>query len=166
MSIFVERYLGRTEAAEGMVENWKIKHDPTMLVMDVDEMVRECLDLSALCQHAWKILWQLLCREPNSDAAYEAEDPMKKALAKTLHLFQSVQELVSQANCQGFAVQNAEAIATAVQAVHQISAKVDSVYPQMNEALAEEAIAAFNRGEYVSIEELIREAQSGTFGAH
>jgi hypothetical protein len=165
MSIFIERYLGRTHAVEGLVKNWKTNHDQNMFVMDVDEMVQECLDLSALCQHAWKTLWQLLRREPNGDTVDEAEDPMKKALAKTLHIFEAVQDLIAQAKDNGFAIQNAEAIAIAAQGVREISAKVDNVYPQMNEVLAEEAIAAFKRGECIPIEELIREAQSANFRA-
>ncbi len=64
MSILVERYLGRTQAVEGMVENWKVKHDQAMIAIDLDEMVRECLDLCALSQHVWKTLSQLIRRDP------------------------------------------------------------------------------------------------------
>jgi hypothetical protein len=166
MSIFVERYLGRTQAVEGMVENWKIKHDQAMFVMDLDEMVRECLDLNALCQHVWKTLWQLLRRDPNGEAVDEAEEPIKTALAKTQHIFQSVQDLVAQAREKGYTIQNAEALPIATEEVRAISAKIGVVYPQINEELAEEAIAAFKRGECIPIEELIREAQSGNFPAN
>lgn len=166
MSIFVERYLGRTQAVEGMVENWKLKHDHAMLAMDLDEMVRECLDLSALCQHVWQTLWELLRRDPNGEAINEAEDPIKTALAKTSQIFQSVQDLVAQARGQGFAIGNAEALRVAAQEVEAVSAKIDVVYPKVNEDLVNEAIAAFRRGECIPIEELIRHAQSGAFPAN
>jgi hypothetical protein len=162
MSIFVERYLGRTQAVEDMVENWKVKHDEAMFVMDLDEMVRECLDLSALCQHVWKTLWQLLRRDPNGEAIDEAEESIKTALAKTQHIFQLVQDLVAQAHGKGYTIQNSEALPTAAEEVRAICAKIDVVYLPFNQEVADEAIAAFKRGECVPIEDLIREAQTGS----
>jgi hypothetical protein len=161
MSVFVDRYLGRTRAAEHLVEDWINKHDQAMVALDVEELVRECIDLAALCQHAWKSLWQILRREPNGKAIDDAENPLKEAIGKTLRIFQAVESMVAVAKGKGFTIPNAEALLAAVQRVREISDKIDCVYPQVNAALAEEAIAAFHRGECIPIEDLIREAQSG-----
>lgn len=164
MSIFVERYLGRTRAVEDMVENWKIKHDQAMFVMDLDEMVRECLDLSALCQHVWKTLWQMLRRDPNGKGVNEAEEPIRTALAKTQHIFQSVQDLVAQAQGKGYAIQNAAALPIAAQEVRAINAKIEAVYPPFDHEAAEEARQEFLRGEFITVEQLIEELTGETQG--
>lgn len=161
MSIFVDRYLGRTRAMEHLVEDWKNKHDQAMFAMDVEEMVRECVDLAALCEHSWNSLWQLLRRDPNSDAVDDAAKVMTTALAKTLQVFRSVQDLVADAKTKGFEIKGSENLETAAIRVREINAKVETIDPPLNEEMAEEAIAAFKRGECLPIEELIREAQSG-----
>ncbi|MBI3824193.1 MAG: hypothetical protein HY289_16115, partial [Planctomycetes bacterium] len=133
MSIFAERYLGRTRAVEGLVENWNFKHDQAMATMDVEEVVQECLDLSALCTHAWQSLRQIVLRDPNGPAVDEAEEPIKAAVTKTSQIFQSVQELITQAQIKGYTIQNAKALRGAAQQVREIAAKIDVVYPQPNE---------------------------------
>ena len=62
--------------------------------------------------------------------------PSRQPLAKTQHIFQSVQDLVAQARANGYTIQNAEALPIAAQEVRAISAKIDVVYPQINEELA------------------------------
>jgi hypothetical protein len=161
MSVFVDRYLGRTRAAEHLVEDWSSKQDRASVTMDVEEMIRECDDLSGLCRHAWQTLWQLLRRDPNGAAVAEAEVSMKKALSKTLQIFKSVEILVANATQKGCVISNSGTLTTALQAVQEISAKVEVVYPKIDEVKAAEAAAAFHRGECVPIEDLIREAQSG-----
>jgi hypothetical protein len=159
MSVFVDHYLSRTRAAEHLVEDWKKAHDEAMFAMDVEGMVRECVDLGALCQHAWKSLWELIRRDPNGIAVDEVEKSIKEALSKTLGLLRSVEGLVAEAKGKGFAIPNADALASTGQAVREISAKVDVVYPQVNEEQIRISREQFERGEYQTIEELIREVQ-------
>lgn len=159
MSVFADRYLCRTRAVEGLVDNWKFQHDEAMAAMDVDEVVQECLDLSALCQHAWSSLRQIIRRDPNGAAIDEAEEPIKTAIAKTQHIFTSVQELVAQARKKGFAIQDTQKLPGAAQAVFDIKAKIDVVYFQPNEEQIRKSREQFERGECQTIEELIREIQ-------
>ncbi|MBM3994314.1 MAG: hypothetical protein FJ303_09215 [Planctomycetes bacterium] len=162
MNVFIDRYLGRARAAEHLVEDWKNKHDQAMVAMDVEELVRECVDLAALCRHTSSAFWQLFRRDPNSDTVDQAGNAMRAALEKTLEVFHSVEELVARASSQGCVIAGSEELERNENEIHKISAKVNSIFPPaFDEEQAKEAIAAFHRGEYVTIEELLSEAQSG-----
>jgi hypothetical protein len=159
MSVFVDHYLSRTRAAEHLVEDWKNKHDQAMFAMDVEEMVRECVNLDALCRHAWKTLWQLIRRDPNGAAVDEAKEPIQEALAKTQQVLHSVEGLVAEAKGKGLTISSAEELLGVARTVREISAKVKIVYPNPNWEQIRISQAEFERGEYQTIEELLREVQ-------
>jgi hypothetical protein len=161
MSVFANRYLTRSRAVEHFVEDWTTRQNGAAIAIDVEELVRECVDLGDLCRHAWQSLWQILRRDPNSDAVNEAQAPMKEALARTLKVIQAVKGRVAEFTERGFKISNAEALSSTFQSVQEISAKIDVVYPEVDSKLVDDAIAAFKRGECIPIEDLIREAQSG-----
>ena len=165
MSIFVRRYLNRSRSVEHLVEDWKLKHSHAIDVPDVEELVSECVDLGVLAKHAWQFLRQLLSSDPNGECIEEFGKVMKKAISKTLEVFATVQELVADVKTKGFTIDSA-AIETTFQDVRQISAKLETIFPTYDKSLFEESRAAFERGDYIPIEDLIREAQGGGAPAH
>ena len=56
MIFSVCRYLNRSSSVENLVENWQSQHNQAMFLFDVEELIRECIDLGALSKHAWQTL--------------------------------------------------------------------------------------------------------------
>ena len=62
--------------------------------------------------------------------------------------------------------QDAAAFEAAVKQVRAVSAKIEMTFPELNKEMAEESLAEFKRGEYQTIEDLIREIQGHSAPAH
>jgi uncharacterized protein Yka (UPF0111/DUF47 family) len=166
MAVYIDRYLRRSRSAEGLVEDWKLKHRNVEFATDIEEMVCECVELSDLCKHAWKTLRERAFHRTTPENIEEAGAVMKQAVSKTLGTFHALEGLVADAENRGCTVKNAGALHKVVQEIDEINGKVDKLFPPLNKELIEESIAAFNRGEYQTIEELIRETQGLGVGAH
>src|SRR5258708_5644272 len=83
MSILVRRFLERARCSENLLEDWKIENNQGACALDVGEFVSECIDLAALCKHAWECLWQALRADPNGQEVEEIGRVMKPAIART-----------------------------------------------------------------------------------
>ncbi len=157
----VLRYLRRSSFVETLMEEWQLQHDEAMFVFDVEEFVSECIDLGNLSKHAWRSFHELLLTDPNAPVIDESGAVMKEALAKTLETFQAVNRLVDEASQKGHAVKDAAEFELVLHETIKISETVADIFAPPDPNMIEESIAAFKRGEYYSIEELIRAAQDG-----
>ena len=84
---------------------------------------------------------------------------MKQAMSKTLGMFRALESLITEAEHQGNTATIAGVFRTVLGEILEINMKVEKLFPPLNMELVEESIAAFKRGEYQTIEELIRETQ-------
>ena len=162
-NILVRRYLRRSRSVEELVEDWKIEHDQAMFALDVEEFVKECIDLGNLSKHAWKSFRELLLKDPNAPAVEESGMVMKEALTKTLAIFHTVNGLIDEASQKGHVIQDDANFELVLHETTKISDKVHAVFMEPDPKVIEESIAAFKRGEYYTSEELLRAAQDGRF---
>lgn len=132
-----------------------------MFALDVEEFVSECIDLGNLSKHAWRSFRELLLKDPNAPVIDESGTIMKEALAKTLAIFQAVKRLVDEASQKGHAVKDAANLELVLHETRKINETVQGIFAPPDPKMIEESIAAFKRGEYYTIEELIRAAQDG-----
>ena len=166
MSMSVTRYLCRSRCVQGLVEEWQIRRNYPVLAVEAEDLVSECIDLAVLCERALEDIRALLHSDPNGEEIYEAGKAMKTALPKTQESYKAVQEVIAEANRKGCAIKNAAAFESAANRVHEVRAKIEMVFPELNKEMAEESREAFLRGECIPIEDLIREAQGLSVPAH
>lgn len=162
MSIVVRRYLERSRLAQGMVEDWQLEHRQAMIANDVEEFAQECIELAALTKRAWSVLLVDLfddarCNDPHLD---ELCDIMKNALARTRLVFDAVQESIVQAQAKGYAIANADEMQNALGNIRKIDEDIGKMLPALDLEMIKRSQAAFARGECISSEDLLREAQS------
>jgi hypothetical protein len=157
MNFTLQRYWRRSRSVETLIEDWDIEHDHAKFALDVEELAGECIDLATLGQHAWMNLRENLVSDPNCDMVDESENVMKQAMAKTLKSFARVQEFVAAAAKQGVIIKNLPAFETAVQEIHQVNAKIEMVYPPFDHEMVKASMAEFERGEWITSEQLIEE---------
>jgi hypothetical protein len=161
MSIAVRRYWERSRLAQGMVEDWQLEHRQAMISHDVEEFAQECIELAALTKRAWNVLLVGLfdderCNDPHLDDLCEM---MKNALAKTRLVFDAVQTWIAETQRKGYVIANAEEMQSALRDIRKIEEDIDKMFPIIDEEMVKRAQEAFARGECISAEDLLREAQ-------
>lgn len=161
MQSSVLRYRRRSDFVGDLIEEWKSKHDEAMFALDVEEFVCECIELGNLSKHAWQSLREVLLKDPNSPAVDESGATMKDALAKTVESFQQLEKLIQQTKLLGYEINNAGAFEIMFHEIKQIRDKVNGIMAEPDPKMIAESMAAFQRGEYYSSEELLRAAQDG-----
>lgn len=159
----VLRYVRRSNFVEDLVDEWKPHHDQAMFALDVEEFIYECIDLGRLSTHAWQCFRELLFKDPNAPIIEELGNIMKQTLGKTLGTFRTVQNLVNEATQKGHSIKNADQLGVTIQETARILESVEHLFMQPDPKRIEESIAAFNRGECMPAEELLRAAQDGRF---
>jgi hypothetical protein len=162
MKLMVQRFLGRSRLAETLIENWRIAHQEETFATDVAALLGECLELRSLTRQTWSALLELLFSNEHNNGI-EVEEfgkTLKIALVKTLEVFTTVQTLLEEAQQKGYTIGEAGQFAAIHQEVIQIKAEVGKAFPEYDRNMAEQARAAFHRGEYRTVEDLLREAQN------
>jgi len=163
MNNSARRYLSRSCYVEDLVDEWKLSLDQAMFALDVEELVKECIDLGNLSKHAWNGFRELLLKDPNAQVIEDSGLVMKEAVTKTLEIFRTVQSLVREMSHKGHVIQDNAGFEAIFHETKKISNKVNSVFLEVDPRDIEESIAAFKRGEYRTSEELLRAAQDGCF---
>ncbi|HYV38142.1 MAG TPA: hypothetical protein VE988_20825 [Gemmataceae bacterium] len=162
MSLLVRRCLNHAHLLEQLVETWQFDHQADMCAHDLGELVSECLDQAQLCRRAWKSLLKKTFdeREPD-DKIFAAEEAVKVSVQRAASAFKLIQKLVEFAEQDGKVVERA---AEFKQAAHDLEALAKEVDQRLtfDPKMFEESLAAFKRGEYVLIEDLIHELQGGS----
>ncbi|MBI2807102.1 MAG: hypothetical protein HYX68_19145 [Planctomycetes bacterium] len=166
MNICVWRYLHRSRVIEQLIDDWKNQRIPGPVNALLMATIQECIDVGALCDQTWQTVYELLHTDPNGEEIYELGNMVKPELAKTLAAFEWISERITEANGVGTPITGASEFAAAASQVRELITRIEMVFPELNEAMAAESLAAFERGDYQTIEELIREVQGHRAPAH
>ena len=87
---------------------------------------------------------------------------MMPELRKTIAAFDWIHEMVTEAMGIDAMIEGGATFEAAANQVREVSAKFDMLYPPFDHETAEESIAEFKRGEYITAEELIEELTGGS----
>jgi hypothetical protein len=160
-NVVIRRYLERSRLAETLVEDVLVEHRSAMFAQDVEELVLECLELEKMSKRAWDYVLDILF----SDRANETDDlgnMMKMAVAKISVVFDRVNQLIEESKRSGHTPKDAADFLIARQDIQKIGQDVEKKFPPIDYKKIELAREAFHRGECIDVEEMLREAQSGS----
>jgi hypothetical protein len=158
-NIVVRRYLGRSRLAEELVEDVLIaEHRSAMFAREVEELVNECIELEKMSKGTWEYVLDLLFSEEQPDDFDELGKSMKTATSKTVEVFGQVGKLIEEAKTQKRAIKNSADFWIARQEMERIQADIEEKFPPLNEQMIQASLEAFKQGEFVTLEDLLREA--------
>lgn len=164
MDLAVRRSVQRSHLVEELVENWQSDHQRALAAREVEELMQECVDLAKLNRQATQTLvdrfWSGSVKGLES-----AAEVLRAAVQRTLLNCQVVQKEKTYAEQHGFMLEGAAAFTEACQNTLLLARQVDEQLPRFDSGLAEEARAAFLRGDHQTVEELLHAAQNGSFPA-
>jgi hypothetical protein len=158
MSILVRRCLGRSRLVEELVENWQIEHKQAMFAGDMEELVVEFIALGELIQHGWESMIDRLFDEKidNIDAA---GDMMRAAISRTLKVSTKLEEFVGLAEQMQNPIDKAHSFRSVVRNLQHIDAEVKKRWPTVNARMLNDSLAAYERGEFRTTEDLLGDTQ-------
>jgi hypothetical protein len=99
----------------------------------------------------------LLTAEPNGDEIDNVGNSMRLEIPKTLAAFAWIQKMMDGETRNGVTIKGAAGFEAAASQVRIVSAKIEMLYPRFDQETAEESIAQFKRGEFITVEALIEE---------
>jgi hypothetical protein len=142
------------------VEDWQIAYHKAQLAWDVQDLVTECIDLGNLAERAWDYL---LDRVFDDSAKFDHEtvgESMSIALGKALFVFVKVEKVIrdlERVDCPP--IDNLDEFRRIVMTTTRINKEFEEQWPSLDEDRAEEALAAYNRGEHQSVGALLDETR-------
>jgi len=158
-NIVLRRFLGRSRLAEELVEDVLIvEHRNAMFAREVEELVIECIELKKMSTSTWEYVLDLLFAEEQPDDIDELGKSMKTASSKILDVFERVETLLVAAQRQNFDIKDAADFRIARREIEQIMADIEEKFPPLNEQMIQASLESFRRGEYSTLEDLLREA--------
>ena len=166
MSMFVRSYLGRSRYVEELVEDWQIAHQQALLTWDAQELVGECIEHGHFTKRICHDLLEQLFDEKLEDIDRIGES-MQIALAKTIRVFGEVDKLIKRIermDCP--TIENGDAFRGVANDTQRVADDFRSQWPSLNRILVRESLAAYERGEYRTAEELLHESQGCGAPAH
>jgi hypothetical protein len=155
--------LARSHAVEELFENWQLAHHAAMLAGDVEELLAEWLDLCKLLKCTWETLYDALFEAKIFD--FEMGEMLRLVFGKTTEIGKKLGEWLAGAEQDGYRIENAATFRTALTSLEQLIEEIESKWPTIDHEMAAESLAAYHRGEYQTIEELLDEAQGHHSGS-
>jgi hypothetical protein len=160
MAVAIRRCLRRSAAVEALVEDWHIADGEGIaerevtLASDLEELCHECLDLCALLRHTWAYATKAMFdgRLFKLDAIGSA---LKRSLDKALGAIGLVLAACEDATSRGAEIDGMQALQAGVNDMESIRQKLLAKWPFTDKKLIAESRAAFARGDYDDIGELL-----------
>ena len=165
MRLLARRCLCRARAVEALFEDWKTNPSHASLANDLDQLSCESGAAVEIVSQAWQTLRELLLKDPNCDEIEPAGQTLKLVFTKLLSVLDAIRNAMDEAMSRRQQVIGSEKLQSVMESLRAIRTKVEAAFPQFDTSSDEEDIAAFKRGEFLTIEEMIREVQSSGVGA-
>ncbi len=165
MSLISRRCLSRVRGIQAMVEEWRCSAHPKSFVPDLELLVSECLETADICVEAWKPLSEMLRVDPNTEEVEFAGQMLKRALKMLEGTINELNIAITIAKKQEQSIERADELDRALKDICELSHRLDQIFLTYDPVEAEEARAAFLRGEYITTEELLRELQGSSVSA-
>jgi hypothetical protein len=155
MSLLVERCLKRSFLLEELYEHWQIDRHEAELAGDLQELSSECLQLAELVAHAFEQLSNEFFRTGFGDFAKPSR-ALRLAIRKTTGVIELVMNLAA-AHAQQ--ATSGEPLRLKLESLRDIDRKAAEYWAAPDAAMAEQARADYERGDYRLAEDLARELQ-------
>jgi hypothetical protein len=160
MSLAMQRFVKRSDLVGELVEHWQAEHDEAMQASDVEELCGECVALAVLCRHAWEQVKTALFSGAIADT--EATGRMvQAALDKSLEVLNRVAKLAADATRRGYEIPSKPDLERAVDTIAEIRSKLLNKWPFIDYKKLTRARAEYERGDYVTIEGMLKTPPSG-----
>jgi len=165
MSIMSRRFLGRARLFQELVEDWRSAPNHPLFVREVSELVEEAKEISVLAQVARDTIKKRL-RERNPENIESEGAVMKQALSRIQTTLASLSEVIKNGKLRGEIAVDADAVPASVAVIERLLGDMDRWFSYLTPEQVVEAIADVKRGDFISIEDLLNEAQNNTaFGS-
>ncbi len=150
----------RNRYVEDLIEPWKADHEYAMSVYDLRDAIQSCLRVVPIIEGWRKALRSDLHGRKLSDPDRAGREFLK-AIKVTLGLFQELHEAVSKAE-QSCPVEGSQELAQAESKLKTIGDEFRAHWPFIEPKRWAESAAAYQSGEYQSVEEILNELQGGS----
>jgi len=158
MKTLAKMYRGQYRAVEDALEAWKSDHDEAMSVCDLEEVVRTCLRLNDSARELVRSAWELGFAGKALDSEGIGKDVLQ-ALKAGVVTWNSLAESVEGRVAQGYTVESADGISSALAEIQALAANFAARWPFARKEEIEQGAREIAAGKFVTGEELLRELQ-------
>ncbi len=159
MNTLLNRCQRRTHLAEELTEEvWLREHRGAMLASDVEEVIRECIEVKDLILHACKKTFDRLFDEDFDDTDWSFRI-LHSMIEKSISNDKKTYELAMRI-AKGYTVEGLSSLPEAIGELERLSLEVENRWPKIDQKMVAEALAAYKRGEFDTSEDLLRVAQN------
>ena len=163
MSLLARRCLNRSHQLEEYVETWQIDHKDSVYAHDLEELVKECLELTPLLRRAWDSTVERLFDETaRSDRVFTGEEVIRGAISRALKVFLRVAQLLEAAERAGFSIENAAGFKDGRHALEQLERDAEKEWPPLDSGQITDSLEAYKRGDFKSAEDMLGELQGSS----
>jgi hypothetical protein len=160
MDLLARRCRDRSNQLESYVDTWQIDHKEAMQVCDLEELIKECLELVPLLRRAWDRASELsFDAKVKSELLFVAEDLIRVAIDRTTITLRKISRLIETFERAEYTIVGAKELRDAVCDVEILDKEAESRCSPFDARQAEESLAAYASGDYKSAEGLLHELQ-------
>jgi hypothetical protein len=159
MNVLINRCVLRSFLAEELVETWQVNYQAAMYSLDLEAVVDESLDLSALLRKSWPKIRELLFDERICDIA-GAGKLFEGCVKRTNSLLNRVLGFVHVVEKTGHEIARLLELDCAIKEMKRLKETIEKEWPKIDAKMTEESLADYRRGEYKSVETLLNDLQS------
>jgi predicted transcriptional regulator len=156
---------GRVRTIEDAVGFWKADPRDAMEVRDIEDVIHECLwmrdFLDNWSRQARKALFANQIRN-----IQEEGKRLKDAFEMAIGVCSEVRSCVQRAESKDHSVDGSAALEAAVKEIESLRERLVDSWPELDKDRIEESLRAYERGECVPVEEVIRELQGAPPAGH
>lgn len=143
----------------GMTERWKVDHNASMTVLDLEGLIISFRNLSDMINWAWGKTFELLLAEEILDID-EVGKVVAEALEAAYFAFEKMKKLIDNAASQGYQVSGIQEFETEKLVVEDLRRRFENEWPSINYDMLKESETSHVRGEYEAIENILNGLQS------
>jgi hypothetical protein len=141
---------------------WPPGANGVRLTNDLEDVVRECLELPAVMKNLWNTTFDRIASRQYEQAEEIAalRDPLENLFDETIAGVEAVRARVQERQGSGAPINRADELGAALKELRRIKDFVFEHWPRFDDKDDEEAWAAYRRGESIPLDDLIHELQN------
>jgi hypothetical protein len=151
---------GRTRAVQEAIQSWPGGTVESGRLLDVQDAVRECLELPPALRNLWNTTFdRMTANQLSLQDLLDLRDPLESLFDEALQTVVATQERVHELEQAGCRIELAAGLEAAAAELRRLKHFIFEHWPRWDAAAVEEALAEVERGEYKTVEEILRELQ-------
>jgi hypothetical protein len=153
---------GKTRAIEEAVEAWKAEHAGAMEAREVEELVRECLQMPDEMRRVYREIFDRFT-SGNIEGYHDIGKALQAQFEGNLRFMDSVRDMARKQAAAGHAIEGAAELNRVLEEIRPKVAEIFERWPWIPTAEeVAEARAEIARGDYKTVEELLDELRRKT----